>query len=72
MTAIRLIAFYFLSLCLIQTGTAEIGDDKSREISWFVGYWTDGYYPRLVVVMVDTAADEGAVKFKIAKQLLNP
>jgi len=55
-----------------KTGTAEIGNDKSREISWFVGYWTDGYYPRLVVVMVDTAADEGKVKFDIAKQLLNP
>jgi cell division protein FtsI/penicillin-binding protein 2 len=55
-----------------KTGTAEIGNDKDREISWFAGYWTDGYYPRLVVVMVDTAADEGAVKFDIAKQLLNP
>ncbi len=55
-----------------KTGTAEIGDDKSREISWFVGYWTAGYYPRMVVVMVDTAAEEGAVKFDIAKELLNP
>lgn len=55
-----------------KTGTAEIGSDKSREISWFVGYWTDGYYPRLVVVMVDTAADKGKVKFDIAKILLNP
>ncbi|MBT7121905.1 MAG: hypothetical protein HN948_02725, partial [Clostridia bacterium] len=55
-----------------KTGTAEIGNDKSREISWFAGYWTDGYYPRLVIVMVDTAAEEGAVKFDIAKKLLNP
>ena len=55
-----------------KTGTAEIGNDKSREISWFAGYWTNGYYPRLVVVMVDTPAEEGAVKFDIAKALLNP
>jgi penicillin-binding protein len=55
-----------------KTGTAEIGEDKSREISWFAGYWTQGYYPRLVIVMVDTPAEEGAVKFDIAKELLNP
>ena len=55
-----------------KTGTAEIGEDKSREISWFAGYWTQGYYPRLVIVMVDTPAEEGAVKFDIAKALLNP
>ena len=55
-----------------KTGTAEIGNDKSREISWFAGYWTNGYYPRLVVVMVDTPTEEGAVKFDIAKALLNP
>ncbi len=55
-----------------KTGTAEIGDDKSREISWFAGYWTKGYYDRLVVVMVDVATKEGGVKFDIAKALLSP
>ena len=55
-----------------KTGTAEIGDDKSREISWFVGYWQSGSYDRLVVVMVDVAAEEGSVKFNIAKELLTP
>ncbi len=55
-----------------KTGTAEIGDDKSREISWFVAYWENQDYDRLVVVMVDTAAQEGAVKFDIAKELLDP
>ncbi len=55
-----------------KTGTAEIGNDKSREISWFAGYWTDGYYNRLVIVMVDVAADDGAVKFEIAKEMLMP
>lgn len=56
-----------------KTGTAEIGSDKSREISWFACYWLDGYYDRLVVVMVDVAAgEEGQVKFPIAKELLAP
>lgn len=55
-----------------KTGTAEIGDNKSREISWFAGYWLDGDYDRLVVVMVDVAAEEGKVKFDIANALLAP
>ena len=53
-----------------KTGTAEI--DKTHEISWFVGYWMDGSYDRLVVVMVDVAAKEGSIKFNIAKELLTP
>ena len=55
-----------------KTGTAEIGSEKSREISWFAGYWLDGYYDRLVVVMADVAANQGSVKFEIAKDLLTP
>ena len=55
-----------------KTGTAEKFDDKSREISWFAGYWLDGYYDRLVIVMVDVATEEGPVKFEIAKALLKP
>lgn len=55
-----------------KTGTAEIGNDKTREISWFAGYWTDGYYDRLVVVVLEVAAGEGEVKFDIAKALLSP
>jgi penicillin-binding protein len=55
-----------------KTGTAELGEDKSREISWFACYWLDGYYDRLVVVMVDVEAEKGPVKFDIAKELLAP
>jgi len=55
-----------------KTGTAEIGEDKSREISWFACYWLNGYYDRLVVVMVDVAAEKGPVKFSIANELLAP
>ncbi len=55
-----------------KTGTAEIGNDKSREISWFAGYWLNEAYDRLVVVMVEVAAEEGSVKFDIAKELLTP
>ncbi len=54
-----------------KTGTAEI-QNKAREISWFACYWLDGYYDRLVVVMVDVAAEKGPVKFNIAKELLAP
>jgi cell division protein FtsI/penicillin-binding protein 2 len=55
-----------------KTGTAEIGQNKAREISWYAAFWVDGNYDRLVVVMVDTAAEKGAVKFDIAKALLTP
>ena len=54
-----------------KTGTAEV-DNKAREISWFAGYWVDGSYDRLVIVMVDVKAEEGPVKFAIAKPLLMP
>lgn len=54
-----------------KTGTAEI-QGKSREASWFAGYWVGGSYDRLVIVMVDVAAEEGPVKFEIAKRLLMP
>ena len=54
-----------------KTGTAEI-QNKAREISWFACYWLDGYYDRLVVVMVDVAAEKGPVKFNIANELLAP
>ncbi len=55
-----------------KTGTAEIGENKSREASWFACYWLDGWYDRLVIVMVDVAAEKGPVKFEIAKALLAP
>ncbi len=55
-----------------KTGTAEIGQNKAREISWYAAFWMDGNYDRLVVVMVDTAAEKGTVKFDIAKALLTP
>jgi len=53
-----------------KTGTAEIGNDKSREIAWFIGYV---YYPEplLVCVTLEVPAGEGAVRYKIAKPLLD-
>ena len=55
-----------------KTGTAQIGENKSREISWFACYWVDGSYDRLVIVMVDVEEGEGPVKFDIARRLLTP
>lgn len=53
-----------------KTGTAEIGNDKSREIAWFLGYV---YYPEplLVCVTLEVPAGEGAVRYSIAKPLLD-
>jgi penicillin-binding protein len=56
-----------------KTGTAELGQDKSREISWFAGFWLDQTEKRLVIVMVDVPEGEGKLsKFDIAKALLTP
>jgi len=57
-----------------KTGTAEIGDNKSREISWFVGYRTDvpEEDARLVLVMLEIPADSKytSLKFDIARAML--
>ena len=57
-----------------KTGTAEIGNDKSREISWFAGFRC-GVEPedaRLVLVMLEvpTEAQFQSLKFDIARELL--
>ncbi len=58
-----------------KTGTAEIGNDKSREISWFVGYRVGvaDEDARLVLVMLEIPADDAytTLKFDIARALLN-
>lgn len=56
-----------------KTGTAQIGDDRTREISWFVGYRLRTDSPRLVLVMLETPANNSAFtisRFEIAKALL--
>lgn len=57
-----------------KTGTAEIGDDKSREISWFVGFRTGvaDEDARLVLVMLEVPAktEYTTLKFDIARELL--
>ena len=53
-----------------KTGTAEIGNDKSREIAWFIGY-VKYPEPLLVCVTLEVPAGEGAVRYKIAKPLLD-
>jgi penicillin-binding protein 3 len=55
-----------------KTGTAEIGSSKSNEIAWFAGYWLDGSYSKLVLVMVETRVGSGGVKIQIANKLLAP
>ncbi len=57
-----------------KTGTAEIGNDKSREISWFVGYRTGvaDEDARLVLVMLEIPAEDKytSLKFDIARAML--
>ncbi len=58
-----------------KTGTAEVGADKSREISWFVGYRAGEHTqsaPRLVLVMLEVPAGDkySQLKLDIARELL--
>ncbi len=57
-----------------KTGTAEIGNDKSREIAWFAGFRCDvePEQERLVLVMLEVPANGpySNTKFTIAKNLL--
>lgn len=56
-----------------KTGTAQIGNDRSREINWFVGFRVGSDDPRLVLVMLEVPANEAAfsqTKFDIARALL--
>lgn len=57
-----------------KTGTAEIGDDKTREIAWIVGYTGESCEStgtrRLVCVTLEIPAGEGDFRGSIAKALL--
>jgi len=55
-----------------KTGTAEVGTSKTKEISWFAGFWMDGSYDRLVLVALESKEHQGGIKLTIAKQLLTP
>ncbi len=54
-----------------KTGTAEVGNDKSREIAWFIGYTFHEDEPLLVCVMCEVPSGEGRVRFNIAKELFS-
>jgi penicillin-binding protein len=58
-----------------KTGTAEIGNDKSREIAWFAGYrvGVSDEDARLVLVMLEIPAEDGytELKYDIARALLS-
>ena len=57
-----------------KTGTAEIGNDKSREISWFAGFRCDVEpgQERLALVMLEvpTSGSYSNTKFDIAREML--
>lgn len=56
-----------------KTGTAQIGNDRSREIVWFAGFRLNHEQPRLVLVMLEIPANDSALsgaRFEIARALL--
>ena len=56
-----------------KTGTAQIGNDRRKEINWFVGYRLRTNEDRLVLVMLEVPANAKAfsmTKFDIARELL--
>lgn len=56
-----------------KTGTAEVGNDKTKEINWFAGYRLRTDEDRLVLVMLEVPANAKAfsqTKFDIARELL--
>ncbi len=52
-----------------KTGTAQVGEDKRREISWIIGYINKDGKKKLVMVMLDANEKEGGLKLDIAKKL---
>ena len=65
-----------VSSCTVaaKTGTAEVGNDKSREISWFAGFRTgvSEEDERLVLVMLEVPSKDeySSLKFDIAREML--
>lgn len=57
-----------------KTGTAEIGNDKSREISWFAGFrcGVEAEDARLVLVMLEIPTEDEytSLKFDVAREML--
>ncbi len=56
-----------------KTGTAQIGNDRSREIVWFVGFRLRTDDPRLVLVMLEIPANDRSLalsRFEITRALL--
>lgn len=53
-----------------KTGTAEVGSQKERVISWLAVYSDDPENTKVVLVMVDVPSEGGSVKFSVAQELL--
>jgi cell division protein FtsI/penicillin-binding protein 2 len=52
-----------------KTGTAEIGNDKTREVAWIAAFTTKKI-DRLVCVTIEVPAGEGDIRTNIAKDML--
>ncbi len=52
---------------MAKTGTAEISNNKSREISWYIGYMPDKQ--RLICIMLEVESGKGESKFDVAREI---
>lgn len=56
-----------------KTGTAEIGNDKTREIGWFIAFVEGADYNRLVCVTLELPANyKGTIRYDLVRELLMP
>lgn len=56
-----------------KTGTAEIGNDKTRELAWFIAFVKGADYNRLVCVTLELPANyEGTIRYDLVRELLMP
>ncbi len=56
-----------------KTGTAEIGNDKKRELAWLIAFVHNEEYERLVCVTLELPANyEGHIRYDLTKLLLLP
>ena len=57
-----------------KTGTAEVGNDKTREIAWIIGFTTAGRKgdDRLVCVTLEVPAQKGDIRASIAAAMFEP
>ncbi|MBE5760952.1 MAG: hypothetical protein E7334_03020 [Clostridiales bacterium] len=55
-----------------KTGTAQISDNDTKEIAWWIVYVKGTGYERLVCVTLEVEADGGGIRYDVARPLIMP